>query len=198
MQAIPTDYLEWTFNTDTAGFLLQTAAELRVKFFFQRDAKLRLGSFRADDRETYAKIMIRRNLPPGHMLIIFCHELAHAMVWRHFGRRVKSHGEEWQDACRLLLRVSMQLYPYTPEWKAEALEQIEKPKATYRMNIEDVAPEKHQCLVDQLNDGQEFLYKQQRYIRLEKKRTRILCRQLPGRRRYLFQPEVVVTPLSLL
>lgn len=192
MKTIPEEYFVWSLNQNTADFLQKTAAELRVRFGFQRNSKLRLGSFRAIESETFGRILIQRGLPSGQMLIVLCHELAHAMVWRQYGRRARSHGDEWKFAYTMLLKVATELYLFDDDWKPEVQNQINKPKATYKLDTAESIPGENECFIGDLADGERFFYKGTEYKRLKLNRTRILCQRLPGRKRYLFQAGVIV------
>ncbi len=193
MKLLTDSFLVFYFNESTAAFLRKSAEQLNVEYHFQRKAKLRLGSFRATDRKAGARIFVSKELPPGQMLIVLCHELAHAMVWRENRRRVKPHGIEWQFAYQLTLKIALELYPFADEWKAEALRQIEKPRATYKMLPSDLELELGQQTVASLPDGAIFVYRGNQYKKLNLRKTRFLCARVGSRRRYLFHGSVGVT-----
>lgn len=196
MKLLTDSFLVFYFNESTAAFLKKSAEQLNVEYHFQRKAKLRLGSFRATDRNAVARIFVCKDLPPGQMLIVLCHELAHAMVWRENRRRVKPHGIEWQFAYQLTLKVAMELFPFDEEWKAEALRQIEKPRATYKMSPSDLELEAGQQTVASLPDGAVFFHRGNQYKKLHLRRTRFLCARVGSRRKYLFHGTVGVTPVN--
>lgn len=195
MKLLTDSFLVFYFNESTAAFIQKWAEELNVEFLFQRKAKLRLGSFKAQNQHSVAQIFIQKDLPPGQSLIVLCHELAHAFVYRQKVRKARPHGVEWQFAYRMMLTVALELYSFDSEWQAEVLSQIEKPRATthHRENTDQQPDHVH---VKLLTDGTLFRYRNKEFRRVELRRTRVMCERIHDRKQYLFQGTVSVLPLN--
>ena len=78
-----------------------------------RPRKTKSGDFRPPRHGLPSRITLNSDLSPVDMMITFCHEWAHYLVYNAYQRRAKPHGEEWKQAFRGLL--------------AEVLEQVDLP-----------------------------------------------------------------------
>ena len=195
MKPISATYLSKTYNPEIAEFFSKAAEKLDVKFYFQRSAMHRLGTFIANGYKTTSKIYVKPNLDEEHFLIILAHELAHASVWREYGNNAQAHGEKWKFAFKILLKILLQLYRFKPEWESEIYSQIESPKVTYERTSKILnADEKY---IEDLADGAAFLWKDKTYKKLYKRRTRVLCVRLDDQKKYLFISKAIVKETTL-
>lgn len=192
MKPVSATFFVQNYNRQLYLFLHDAATRLNTEIYFQRDSKHRLGTFMVKGADVPARVYVRRNLPLGHFLIILCHELGHAMVWREYGNRAQAHGEEWKFAFKMLLRIAMSLYEFDEEWKTEALYQLEKPRVTYENPEADAEMKDGEIQVRDLPDGAEFVWKEKAYRKISLQRTRVLCQRLDDRRKYLFVGKAVV------
>ncbi|GEM_PF-1797823 len=197
MKPVSATFFVQNYNRQVYLFLHDAATRLNTEIYFQRDSKHRLGTFMVKGNNIPARVYVRRNLPLGHFMIILCHELAHAMVWREYGHRAQPHGEEWKFAFKMLLRIVMSLYEFTPEWKAEALYQLEKPRVTYENSDAEIEIQEGETRVKDLPDGAEFVWKEKTYRKISLQRTRVLCQRIDDRKKYLFIGKAVVKPADI-
>ena len=154
MKPISATYLSKTYNPEIAEFFSKAAEKLDVKFYFQRSAMHRLGTFIANGYKTTSKIYVKPNLDEEHFLIILAHELAHASVWREYGNNAQAHGEKWKFAFKILLKILLQLYRFKPEWEREIYSQSKVLSYLQRTSKILNADEKY---IEDLADAQPFL-----------------------------------------
>ena len=110
MKPVSATFFVQNYNRQLYLFLHDGATRLNTEIYFQRNSKHRLGTFMVKGNDIPARVYVRRELPLGHFMIILCHELAHAMVWREYGHRAQPHGEEWsRNSRRSLARFSLKL-----------------------------------------------------------------------------------------
>mgnify|MGYP001166429239 CR=1 FL=1 len=69
--------------------------EFGVEITASKPSKTRLGVFIVKKHAPNI-IKINNDLNKYSFLIILIHELAHASVWKKFGRQVNPHGKEWK------------------------------------------------------------------------------------------------------
>ena len=192
MKPISATFFVQNYNRQLYLFLHDAANRLNIEMCFQRSSKHRLGTFLVRDRSGIARVYVRRDLPLGQFMIVLCHEIAHAMVWREYGHRAQPHGEEWKFAFKMLLRIVMSLYEFSPRWKSEALIQLDKPRVTYENETEEPDESEGEIYIKNLPDGAEFFWKGKTYHKICLKRTRVLCQRVEDKRKYLFIGNAIV------
>lgn len=164
-----------------------------------------LGDYRPPTRQRpQHRISVNANLNPWHFLITLLHELAHLETFTQHGPRHQPHGAEWKETFRKMLHPLLRKDAF-PADIAEALHcYLENPsastctdpnlyKALYKYN-----PRKRGYrLVDDVPLNHEFETDGgQRFVKLEKLRTRSRCRHVTTGRIYFFQGIVEVKLLK--
>ncbi len=128
------------------------------------------------------------------------HELAHAIVWNKYGRKVKPHGKEWKEDYRILMLDSLEkgyfsenLYPgligFANNIKSSHNYNTELVKALNSLNKND--DDFH--LISEIEKGSRFIYRDKVYVKGDKIRTRYKCRQKNTLKEYLFNANASVT-----
>tara|TARA_B100000902_G_scaffold395993_2_gene455834 strand:- start:26742 stop:27326 length:585 start_codon:yes stop_codon:yes gene_type:complete len=139
-------------------------------------------------------IKINDNLNKYSFLITLIHEIAHASIWKKFGRSVKPHGKEWKkEFQRLFLPF---LNPdYFPEdiLRILSLHMISPKSTTYR----DIALSKALMKYDRslivtisdIKNGTIFTISNgRRFIKISKLRKNYKCKELNTDKYYIFSP----------
>ncbi len=161
-----------------------------------RERKSVLGDYRTPWRQNPEhRISININLNPYSFLITLLHELAHLLVFEHFGIKVKPHGREWKTQFRHVLlpftgkgffpkNVEKALSAYLHNPAASTCTDPALFKALYKHDEQKAG----YFLVDDLEVGSWFETEDGRlFEKLEQLRTRCRCKDLGTERVYFFQ-----------
>ncbi|MEN8247713.1 MAG: ImmA/IrrE family metallo-endopeptidase [Bacteroidota bacterium] len=160
-------------------------------FILKNNRSTKLGDFRHNRKTGTYTISVNRNLNSYQFLITFLHELAHLIVAKSKLRTAKAHGTEWKTAFHSLVQPLLTDI-YFPQPLLSALSQHMKnpkasagsdPKLWTALRAFDKNP--YGKILDDLNDGEQFVFRNKEFIRIEKRRTRVLSKQLNSKRLYL-------------
>ena len=185
-----------TYGDAVANYLLEKAKKLNVVYILQRKSKVRLGSFRyVGTWRKKGEISVARNLHPDLMLIVLCHELAHAVNWRENRDRKKPHGASWKKYYSDILKEISEIYSFSPKWKEKVLDLINKPRATFVNN--NKSPQVFgEILLFEIDDGAVFEYNGQLFFKQGLRRSRYLCVRKKDGREYAFSAHVSVKKIN--
>lgn len=191
------------------GWVYDFLERHRVHFHITRERRSKLGDYRrpwpepatppaladAHPRHPFHEISVNGDLGPLMFLWVFIHEAAHLETHlRH--RHVQPHGHEWQEQYRQLLVGCASLFPdelrplldrYTrrvPLNRAVG-RQIE---ATLRRLDSGGDASGSPAVLDDLQPGAAFRLRShpdRRFLALDRRRTRWLCRDLDDGRQFL-------------
>lgn len=161
------------------------------------------GNFMFDPKTKSYTITVNGDLNPYSFLFTYLHELAHLLTHKSFSGRVLPHGKEWKAAFAQLL-VQAHSKSLFPKEMDEVLSQFLKdPKATVHANHElelflsnyDPKTEKSANTIHlkEIPVGKKFYFQERAFIKLETKRTRILCQELQTGKKYLISAIAVVS-----
>lgn len=141
----------------------------------------KLGDIRL--REPLYRISINNDLDENRTLLVLLHELAHAAVFRRFGTRVKSHGNEWKAAYSSLLS---ELRAVLGE-KASAF-----PFPSVIMATSAPVAGNGLLYLSDLPQGQRFRIGPRVFEKGELRRTRYFCREIGSHKKYLVASKALV------
>lgn len=179
----------------SVSIIVEWLVHLDLKVVLWNHRKTKLGDFRAPVRNgDIASISINKSLNPYSFLITIVHEIAHAAVYKTYGRSVKPHGIEWKNEykSRLLVFLNKRIFP--KELEGEVGYHLINPKASATAEISLAKAlrnydENHSTsivYVDDLSVGDRFMLSNGRvFIKGEKQRTRHQCIEEATRRRFL-------------
>lgn len=197
----PEEAVDWVF-----GYLDRH----HVHFHITRQRSSKLGDYRPPHpamgdlkAHPYHEISINGDLPPYLFLWVFLHEAAHLETHLAHPPTVAPHGTEWQQQFRTLLMTHSALFPaevqplvarYTRRLplsptKGRAIE------AELRRYMPGAAPQPAPLTLNNLAPGDTFsLVSQPTMVlqALERRRTRWLCLDTAGDRRYLVNGQAAV------
>lgn len=192
------------FIKAVAPFLPQEALEycchlwLQHSFTFKvsRDRKSKLGDFRYTKSSNQYAVTVNRGLNPYAFLITYLHEVAHVVTYRQFKSSCKPHGREWQENFKRLAIPVLHPKVFPPDILDAFHKYLKSPAAstsgcaplTMALRHYDQG-EDNQLLLGAVGTGCKFIFKDRTFIKIGKKRTRALCKDLGNGRNYLI-PEV--------
>ena len=174
-------------------YCLQLSFKYDFAFKLKNDRSSKLGDFKRDFKRQQFVISVNRGLNPYQFLITFIHELAHLKVAINYPRFVKAHGKEWKESFKELLAPVLEedIFPqplldvlkiHMNNPKAAA---GSDPKLWQALRAYNISNTKN--TLNDLLDGTRFTFKTKHFTRVNKKRTRILCKEDKTGKFYLIQ-----------
>lgn len=172
-----------------ASWILDKPLKLKIK----NNRKTKLGDFRAKrTSEQKHTITINAGLNPYEFLITLVHEFAHLVVYEEFGRMVRPHGIEWQNAYRTLMVQYFELDVFPKSLTIVLLKHLRNPKASSHGDLNmvrelaryDKHSESEDVYLEELQHGESFIINGRVFVKGEKRRTRFMCTELNSRRKF--------------
>jgi SprT protein len=187
-----------------AEFIIQHKVHLHIK----RARTTKLGDYRPPHKGKGHSITVNNNLNPFACLITLTHEMAHLLAWVQYQNRVAPHGPEWKAiyAKELMFWLENDIFP--PELTGPIIQHIHRPGASTcadpelfsaLRSINQHSPNHTSTLslLRELPCGTIFKLKSGRVFKsIEKRRTRFLCLEIPGNKRYLINGIAEVQPID--
>jgi len=151
----------------------------------------KLGDFRQESPGGHFTITINKNLNQYQFLITFIHELAHLKVAVDHTSSVKSHGREWKTAFKELLNPLLNTNIFPEPLCSVLTKHMINPKAAagsdprlwnaLLVHNEGIPKDN----LNSIDDNSSFLFRNKRFVKVKKRRTRILCKDETSGRMYL-------------
>lgn len=182
--------------------LSEYLSQWQVNLIITRKRHTKHGDFRALPKGGH-QITVNEMPNPYRFLITTLHEIAHLVAFKDFGPRIKPHGKEWKQVFKKimlpflvpeifpdeLLRV-LQLHFRNPKASSDTDTQL-----AVVLNKFDPANEKN--YIFELERGSVFeIHNGRRFIRGKKRTKRYECREVEGKRLYLFSPHAQVIKIE--
>lgn len=182
--------------------LSEYLSQWQVNLIITRNRHTKHGDFRALPKGGH-QITVNEMPNPYRFLITTLHEIAHLVAFKDFGPRIKPHGKEWKQVFKKimlpflvpeifpdeLLRV-LQLHFRNPKASSDTDTQL-----ALVLNKFDPANEKN--YIFELESGSVFeIHNGRRFIRGKKRTKRYECREVEGKRLYLFSPHAQVIKIE--
>ncbi|MEX2513352.1 MAG: transcription elongation protein SprT [Cyclobacteriaceae bacterium] len=170
-------------------------------FAISRSRNSKLGDFRYRSDRNIQKITINHDLNPYQFLITFIHEVAHHRVYSRYKTSTKPHGLEWKSTFRFLMSpvlhdrvfpkdilIPLRLHMINPKASTGAdfflMKELKKYDAA---KGNDAA-----LLLGDLKIGSRFELKARIFLKLETRRTRVLCKEVATGKRFLISSHAEV------
>ena len=198
----PLSNIENFVPTASIPLLSKYLVHWEVNLVVTRKRLTKHGDFRALPKGGH-QITVNEMPNPYRFLITTVHEIAHLITYKDFGVGIKPHGKEWKHTYRKimlpflipeifpqeLLKI-LQLHYRNPKASSET-----DTKLTLVLNKFD--PENKKNYIFELKDGSVFeIHNGRRFIRGKKRSKRYECREVNGKRLYLFSPHAQVIKIE--
>lgn len=161
------------------------------EFKIKKARGTKLGDYRFDPTNKLHTITVNNDLNPYAFLITYLHEVAHLANRIKNGGKVSPHGSEWKMYFVRIAKPMMNDVVFPPEVLNALHRYFKNPKAASCSDVlltetlRGYDLQNGKVLLKQLKAGDQFEFNDKQYLYLEKRRTRILCEQLPTNRKYL-------------
>lgn len=185
-------------HQESKNFINRLLEKYPTAILIKKERASKHGDYRFFNDSKKHQITINGNLNTDAFLFVLIHEIAHRICFEKFRRKAQPHGKEWKSIFGELLKESIEKNLF-PENIAELLLPFSNaPKSVVKLNSalhHELFRNKSisHSLVSDIEDGDLFTFRKKHFIRVEKKRTRILCRDLKTGKLYLFNP---ATPID--
>ena len=189
----------------TASFpqLSEYLRHWQVNLVITRKRHTKHGDFRALPKGGH-QITVNEMPNPYRFLITTLHEIAHLIAFKDFGPRIKPHGKEWKHVFRKIMLPFLEPEIFPEELLRVLKLHFRNPRASSDTDtqlavvLNKFDPENEKNYIFELEDGSVFeIYNGRRFIKGKKRTKRYECRELEGKRLYLFSPHAQVTKIEI-
>ena len=160
------------------------------RFKLSKSRSSKLGDYRYHPKTRSHTVTVNSDLNPYQFLITYVHEVAHRVAHQPM-KGLKPHGVHWKNTFRQLMLPLLNDKVFPDDILRVLARHMKNPKASTSgdpllfatLSRYDAKPSGP--VLKELPVGQEFVFRQRSFKKLEEKRTRALCLDLENNRRYL-------------
>jgi predicted SprT family Zn-dependent metalloprotease len=170
-------------------YCFQLSNNYSYQLDFSFDRKTKFGHYKYLPQTKTHIISINKGLSKPLFLITFLHELAHLDVMLRYGKSAKPHGKEWKLTFSQFLVPVLNELNFEPQLLFALRKHIAKPKASLAADpslwkaLFETNPS--ELTLDEIADGELFIYKNRSFKKLKTRRTRALCYESKTGHNYL-------------
>jgi hypothetical protein len=182
---------------NAAGYCVQRWKEDPFSFRVTRQRKSKLGDYRFNRETGNHEITVNGNLNPYAFLITFLHEVAHLKHYIKYKNNGTPHGCPWKNIFRELMKPVLTDTIFPRELLNHLEKHMKNPKASSQSDsvlsksLRQYDLQKHvpDVYLEDLSDGDSFIFKGRPFTKIRRRRTRSLCVDDSTGRKYLI-PEM--------
>lgn len=198
----PLSNIENFIPTASIPLLSKYLVHWEVNLVVTRKRLTKHGDFRALPKGGH-QITVNEMPNPYRFLITTVHEIAHLITYKDFGVGIKPHGKEWKHTYRKIM-LPFLISEIFPQELLKILQlHFRNPKASsdtdtkLTLVLNKFDPENKKNYIFELEDGSVFeIHNGRRFIRGKKRTKRYECREVNGKRIYLFSPHAQVIKIE--
>ena len=166
-----------------------------------RNRKSKSGDYRYDRRTDLSIVTVNSGLNKYAFLITLIHEIAHHTTRLRHRSTVQPHGPEWKNEFRNLMLPLVNPLVLPDDLIRLLARHLKKPKAsTWSDGPLSMALRKYngepfditELHLDEIPEGKEFAFNDKVFTKINRRRTRILCKDSVSGRKYLIPGQAVV------
>jgi SprT protein len=169
----------------------------KFKLKITKSRSTKLGDFMNGNEYSLHQITVNHDLNKYSFFITLVHEVAHLATYNQYKHTVKPHGDEWKFSYKILMQpflITDDIFP--PDVLKELRRMMTNPTAScndvglqrvlrnYDANSGDLSI----TLMENLLEGQQFEFNNQRFLVKEIKRKRYFCLAFDSNKLYSFSP----------
>jgi len=177
--------------------------EAPFRFVVSKGRLTKLGDFSVKSSEDLAVITVNNNLNKYAFLLTYVHEVAHHRVYGQYGKTVKPHGAEWIRMFQKLMEPFLSGNIFPDPLRTILLKHMRQPKASSQSDLrlaQAIAAydtEKPEGVaLQELDLGSNFRLADKQFQSIEKRRTRIKCKEFKTGKLYLVHKLARVLPIN--
>ena len=180
-----------------APLIARWIVDLKVHFVISKPRKTKLGDFMAAHNGKPPRISVNSDLNPYNFLITSIHEFAHLGCYLKHANKVNPHGSEWKKIYTDMLKpfVSKSIFPeeLIPVLVYHVSNPLASsctcPKLSRALAQYDNNPG---TFLSDINVKMVFTFHEIEYLKLEKRRTRYICKRLSDGKKFLISGRALV------
>lgn len=176
--------------------------KLAFEFKVKKARQTKLGDYRYDPRSDKHTITINNDLNQYAFLVTYLHEVAHLVAFKQFKRSIQPHGKEWKNSFKEIAAPMLSEEVFPKSVLAALKRYFKNPKASscsdpvlYQILKQFDAPS-DKILLKDIPIGDSFIFNKRNFTKLEKKRTRSVCKEMESGRKYLISDLAEVVQVS--
>ena len=198
----PLSTIENFVPTASIPLLSKYLVHWEVNLVVTRKRLTKRGDFRALPKGGH-QIPVKEMSNPYRFLITTLHEIAHLIAYKDFGPKIKPHGKEWKHVFREIISPFLVSEIFPEELLRVLLLHFRNPKASSDTDtqlavvLNKFDPENEKNYIFELENGSIFeIHNGRRFVRGKKRTKRYECREVDGKRLYLFSPHAQVIKIE--
>ena len=163
---------------------------LNFEFKVKKARNTKFGDYRIHFDSGKQTITINNDLNPYAFLITYLHEVAHLLAFNQYGRGILPHGQEWKQCFRDVSKPMLSETIFPGPILHALVKYFKNPKASscsdpvlYQV-LRQYDAQEEKLLLQHIVIGQPFVFNKKQFVKLEKKRTRSICREVNSNRKY--------------
>jgi len=172
----------------------------RFSFKVSRERKSKLGDYRFHKQKKVHVITVNGSLNPYGFLITYIHEVAHLVHFELSGINQPPHGKIWKRIFRELMIPTLIPEIFPEDLLLHLKKHMRNPKASSCSDPQlariikkyDGERPLHEQFLEEIDPGEMFRLNGNTYEKMEKRRTRSLCRDIKNGKRYLISEMAMV------
>jgi len=183
-------------------YCIHLSQKFTFKFRLSSNRKTKAGDYKYLPGPENHHISVNKDLNKYAFLITYIHEIAHLVAYEKFGRKIDPHGAEWKSTFKKLILPTLTSRVYPDRLIKVLARHLKNPKASTQADPQLVKAlqafdiiEDGVLSLDAINDGSVFELNGKTYQRMERRRTRFVCKQIPTDKKYLVAGTTLVSPL---
>jgi hypothetical protein len=126
--------------------------------------------------------------------------VAHLTTFKRYGSKVLPHGKEWKNEFKTLFQPLLNENILPKEVILRLKTFLKNPKASscsehglFDAHSDEIALKTNEAILKDIPTGTKFLLKKRQFVKLEHRRTRIMCLDSENGRKYLVHQSSIVT-----
>lgn len=175
----------------------------KFEFKITKGRQSKLGDYRYHPERKTHIISVNNNLNQYSFLITYLHEVAHLDVYNQYKNKVDPHGTEWRQAFIILMKPMLSSTVFPASVLMPLRKYMISPKASsysdphlIRALDEFDHQSQDETLLQNLKPGEQFDLNRRVFEKIEKRRTRVLCKEIGSGKRYLISVSAKVKRIS--
>lgn len=180
-------FLPENCSDQIAAYILQ----FNVKFRISKPRQTKLGDYRKNPNESFHRISVNGDLNPYSFLVTTLHEFAHLTSFETYGPRIKPHGKEWKSEFQKFLLEFINQGVFPKDLEIALMNYTMNPKATscsdpaLLKELRKYSKKDEDPLLEDLEVGELFQFQNRIFEKIQKRRTRVKCRDIERNKMYL-------------
>lgn len=186
-------------NKNQKDFINLLLEQYNTEILVKKERLSKHGDYRFYNATKKHQITINGNLEEQAFLFVLIHEIAHRICFEKFKRKAQPHGKEWKQIFKELLLKALDKNIFTLELTPFIHEFAQAPKSVVKINSKLhslLFKQQNHLSIDDAELGDVFLFRKKYYVKVDKKRTRFLCKEMKSGKLYLFNASTPIAEIQ--